>query len=119
MADFTGELLDETMGGSSKRWALLLFALGIGAAAALWISGRLRTQAPVDVPPDAPPAPAPESAQTTKERAASTVGSAWTMVSRRPAVLQNLPTRPALRRRERPADADADADAVSDAPTDE
>ena len=106
------ELIDETAGGSSKRWALLLLALGIGAAAALWISGRFRTQALVDAPPAAEPAPPPESAQTTKERAASTVGSAWAMVSRRPAVLQNLPSPPALRRRGR-------TDAPPDAPADE
>ena len=37
---FVDEVIDETIGRSSKRWGLLLFALATGAAITFWLVRR-------------------------------------------------------------------------------
>ncbi len=46
MTGFADELFDESIGTSSKKWALLLLAAIAGAAVALWLTGRGRLQVP-------------------------------------------------------------------------
>lgn len=39
---FVDEVVDEAIGTSSKKWALVIASLAVGAALALWLSTRLR-----------------------------------------------------------------------------
>jgi hypothetical protein len=47
---FAEELIAESIGTSSKKWALLLLAAIAGAAAALWLTGRAHVHAPDAAP---------------------------------------------------------------------
>jgi hypothetical protein len=40
MSEVLAEAVDETVGASSKKWALILLALVVGAAVALWLTRR-------------------------------------------------------------------------------
>jgi hypothetical protein len=40
MSDVIDEAIDEALGTSSKKWALILLALVVGAAIALWLTKR-------------------------------------------------------------------------------
>jgi hypothetical protein len=40
MSELIEEAVDEALGTSSKKWALILIALVVGAALALWLSSR-------------------------------------------------------------------------------
>ena len=50
MNEIVEQALDETSGRSSKRWALVLLALVIGGAVAVWLSRR-GAQSSTDVAP--------------------------------------------------------------------
>ncbi len=41
------EAIDEAIGTSSKKWALVLVALVVGVMGALWLVGRARSNTPV------------------------------------------------------------------------
>jgi hypothetical protein len=100
MTRFGEELIDEALGTSSKRWALLLLAVAAGAAIALWLTGRSPAQAPEAEPPPKPTSADDEHAPTITATAATKLGSAFTGISRPPAVLERLPSPRALRKRE-------------------
>ena len=51
---FAAEVIRETIGGSRKKWALLVVALVAGAAGALWLVRRARSVEPA-VAADAEP----------------------------------------------------------------
>jgi hypothetical protein len=40
MSDVIDEAIEEAMGTSSKKWALVLLALVVGAALAVWLTKR-------------------------------------------------------------------------------
>jgi len=101
MTTFGEELIDEALGSSSKRWALLLVAAGIGAATALWLRSRSSHGRPQEAtqPPELTSGE-DESAPALSATAATKLTSAWTRVSRPPAVLERLPRPRAFRTRE-------------------
>ena len=41
-----GELLDEVIGASNRKWAIALVCLFLGAVGALWLVRRSRSRAP-------------------------------------------------------------------------
>ena len=62
------EALDEAVGRSSKKWALVLLALVVGAAVAFWLTHRARsTESAVTmvVEPASEPTVAPAEVPTT------------------------------------------------------
>ena len=75
MDGFAEELVDESIGGSSKKWALVLFCLVAGAGIALWLRNRSgRGELPVDVASEgaatygSDTAPKPATADETRAR---------------------------------------------------
>jgi hypothetical protein len=86
MTRFGEELIDEVLGTSSKKWARLLLAVGVGAAIALWLTGRSHDQTREVTPPE-PTSAEDERAPAVIPTAATKLGSAWTRISRPPAVL--------------------------------
>ena len=100
MTSFAEELIDESLGVSSRRWALLLLAAGIGVVAALWLTGRTRSQAPeaASCPPE-PTSARAEHARTVTEKAATRIESVWTRVSRPRTGMRKLPSPRTFRRR--------------------
>ena len=101
MTKFDEELIDEALGSSSKRWAFLLVAAGIGAATALWLTGRCSHGQPQEATPPLEMSSAKdERAPALTATAATKLTSAWTRVSRPPAVLERLLRPRALRTRE-------------------
>ena len=104
---FADELIDEALGQSTKRWALILFAVCAAAAAVLWLTGRTRVLAPeaprpVPGPPAAQDEPAPAVAGRGKS-AATRFDAAFQRVPRPPEVV-DLVRRPLARRRSGSAD---------------
>jgi len=97
---FGEELVDEALGTSSKRWALLLLAVAVGAAIALWLTGRSHGQVQEATPPPEPTSADDERGPAVTATAATKLGSAWTRISRPPAVLERFPSPRALRKRE-------------------
>ena len=57
MSEFLDEAIDETIGRSSKKWALLLLAFVAGAASVVWV--RLRISAHGERPDPGGPDSAP------------------------------------------------------------
>ena len=53
MNGIVDEALDEAVGRSSKRWALVLLALVIGGAVAVWLSRRNAQSSTAVAPPTA------------------------------------------------------------------
>jgi hypothetical protein len=48
------EALDEAIGRSNKKWALVLLALVAGATVAFWMTRRARSTEPADAPAEVP-----------------------------------------------------------------
>jgi hypothetical protein len=86
MSGFAKELVDESLGASSKRWALVAVALVIGAIGAWWLSGRAGPRSLIDGPSSVEPTPTP--APTLVRGAATQAGSAWRKVSTPPPVMR-------------------------------
>jgi hypothetical protein len=55
MKGFAEELVEESIGVSYKRWALMLLSLAAGAVIALWLRGRISGAVPESVATDAAP----------------------------------------------------------------
>ena len=55
METFVEEVINETMGTSHRKWALLLVAMMVGAVGALWLTRRSgateTTTAPAEIEP--------------------------------------------------------------------
>ena len=55
METFVEEVINETMGTSHRKWALLLVAMLVGAVGALWVTRRSgateTTTAPAEIEP--------------------------------------------------------------------
>jgi len=43
VTEFVDEVIDEAIGPSSKKWAMVISAFVVGAALALWMSRRVRS----------------------------------------------------------------------------
>ena len=56
MEAFVEEVINETMGTSHRKWALLLVAMLVGAVGALWLTrrsgGTESATAPAEIEPD-------------------------------------------------------------------
>ncbi len=50
VTSFVEEVIDETVGRSSKKWALVLLALAAGALVALWLTRGSRSAETGDQP---------------------------------------------------------------------
>ena len=53
VGSFVDEVIDEAVGSSSKKWALLLVAVAVGAAFAFWIVRRAAAGRSLDAAPPA------------------------------------------------------------------
>lgn len=84
MTGFKEEVTDEVLGRSSKRWALLLAAVLVGASIAFWLT-RWTGPAAADAAPSPAEPPADEAGdaapRTTRSTAAANLTAAWTKVS--------------------------------------
>jgi len=84
MSGFAKELVDESLGASSKRWALVVVGLVVGALGAWWLSGRAGPRSIIDGPSSVEPTPPP----TMVGGAATQAASAWRKVSTPPPVMR-------------------------------
>jgi len=99
MSGFSQELVDETLGASSKRWALIVVGLVAGALGAWWLSGRAGPRSVIDGRPSIVPTPSPAPVGGATARAAT----AWRKVSTPPPVMRKaLGTTPFRRRSDPP-----------------
>ena len=55
MNAFIDEVIAETIGGSRKKWALLVVAFVAGAIGALWLVRRMRRAGPANAPTELAP----------------------------------------------------------------
>jgi len=90
MSGFVEELIDESFGASSKRWASTMSPAGIGARGAWCDGGRHRTR-PGEVGPASaePRASRTEDVPTLVGGAATQVASPWRWVSTPPPVMRD------------------------------
>jgi hypothetical protein len=52
VTEFVDEVIEEATGASSKKWAMVISALVVGAALAVWLSRRVRSGQSATTNPD-------------------------------------------------------------------